>query len=1212
MFSPSSLCVLFTLLLPTLAGAAQTEVPMSLQPLHLLSQMSEAPQKLDLPERDWAWLRQRRTLTLGVVAPFTLPFDMIYSNGDYEGISADVMTMIKQQLGVNVKVIRYESRADAMTALRGGEIDLISRSSDYDRESSNTVVTRPYSINAPSLYRRLDEEGPIPFDLKGLTVAVSKDYLPYSELIERYPQAQFFTYNNTAQAMAAVAFQKIDIFLGDSVSSHYLINHSFFGYLKFLRFIKMDSGGYGFLLRDDDQRLLGILNASLSSFGPLRMNYVVKRWTGGGTVMPDDNVQLSEQEKHWLTKHPVARFMINDDMAPSAYFGANGHFNGVISDLFEIITQRTGLQFEIQRTDSFNSIQEALRDGDTDLAVLTPSPERLSHFRFSHPFATSSFALVISTAESGRERSSLSALGGKRLAITKGHVLIDTIRHDYPDIHLLTPPNNLDAMSMVVNGEADAALMTLSMARYYTARLYEKQLRVAGIVDSRDATANFAMRRGDTELQSILDKALLSIPPDELNAITIRWRANAAMSGQTWRDYKRVILEIVCCALLMLLISILRIIQLRRQIRRRVAAEKALNDQLEFLQTLNHAMPVPVYVRDREGHLLSCSRSYEHVMKLCQSQVLGKTALEMTNDTLVLAPSLHQSYLQAMEDGVAIEQQLEITVAGQLHVIEHWIQPFRDSTGAITGVICGWQDVSQHYQLIEQLQHAKDQADEANRAKTQFLATMSHEIRTPMSAVIGTLELALKRADHGVLDRQNIDIAYTSAKNLLELLGNTLDIVRIESGRLSFSPRRANLKNLVEMVARVFEGLARKKNLALILEVDAGTTLDVSIDPLRFKQILSNLVSNAIKFTERGRVTIRLMCRVVENGQMLDMHLQVQDSGIGISDEDRRLLFRPFAQVTQSDLSVHGGSGLGLVVSRSLCEMMGGRLDLVSAPGQGTTVNVTLKLKLLPTLTEERTPTPLHSETPPSWAMRVLIADDNILNRQMLRAQLEYLGCAVIETTNGLEALETWRQHPIDWLITDYHMPIMDGVELTLAIRQEEQRRKAGHLTILGLTADAQQEEMDRCLNAGMGDCLIKPVGLAILEQRLAALPSPGGAERAAMKRTQQHPIFNMDLLKPITGGNPVIVEQLRAELKRSNQRDLEELRLLAETRNNAVLSKLSHRMRGSAALMHNDYLRERCRELERCCEYEHDAVPALIQEIEKELLRIRCMLETQ
>ncbi|QOY73644.1 MULTISPECIES: transporter substrate-binding domain-containing protein [Pseudomonas] len=1199
----------FTVLLPAVSYGGAATIPMPQQPLHLLSQVSQEPQKLQLPEADWAWLRQRRALTLGVVAPFTLPFDMVYGNGDYEGISADVVTMLKQQLGLDLKVIGFADRGQAMAALRAGEIDLISRSSDYDRDSSDTVVTLPYSVNAPVLYQRQDSDIAVPPNLKGLTVAVSKDYLPYALLTERYPHAQFFTYGTTAQALAAVAFQNVDVFLGDSVSTHYLVNHSFFSYLKFIQFVKIDSGGYGFLLKQEDQRLLRILNASLTTFGQLRMSYLIKRWTGGGTVMPDDNVHLTAQEKRWLAQHPVARFMINDDMAPSAFFDAKGRFNGVISDLFEIITQRTGLKFEIQRASSFEGIQDALRDGDTDLAVLTASPERLNHIRFSHPFATSSFALVAPTAESGRERSSLNALAGKRLAIVQGHVLIDSIRKGFPTVKLITPANNLEAMRMVVNGDADAVLMTLSMARYYTARLYEKELRVAGVVDGQAATANFAMRRGETELQSIMDKALLSIPPDELNAITIRWRANAAMSGQNWRDYKLVILQIICCALLVLLVSIIRIVQLRRQIRRRVTAEKALNDQLEFLQTLNHAMPVPVYVRDREGRLLSCSRSYEHVMKLCQSEVLGKTALQTNHGDIELAPSLHQSYLQAMEDGNAIEQQLQITIEGQPHFIEHWIQPFRDSNGTIAGVICGWQDISQHHQLIEQLQQAKTQADEASRAKTQFLATMSHEIRTPMSAVIGTLELALKRADHGVLDRVNIDVAYTAAKNLLELLGNTLDIVRIESGHLSFSPRRANLKNLVEMVARVFEGLARKKKLDLILEIDAGTTLDVSIDPLRFKQVLSNLVSNAIKFTERGRIVIRLVCRVL-NGQTLNMHLQVQDTGIGISEADRQTLFRPFAQVTQSDLSVHGGSGLGLVVSRSLCEMMGGRLELTSTPGQGTTVNVTLKLKLLEPLPEEELPLPASSEATPSWAMRVLIADDNTLNRQMLRAQLEYLGCKVIEASNGLEALEAWRAFPVDWLITDYHMPVMDGVELTLAIRKEEQQRNASALTILGLTADAQQEEMDRCLNAGMGDCLIKPISLAILEQRLASLEPADKPAYKGARPTLHGPEFDMNLLQPITGGNPAIIQQLQAELMRSNQQDIEQLRDFSETRDLAGIAELAHRLRGSAALMRNDYLLGLCKELEHGCRTGAEDVPAQVRQVKKELRRIQNMLE--
>ncbi|WP_052506127.1 transporter substrate-binding domain-containing protein [Pseudomonas sp. MRSN 12121] len=1201
------------------SGFALTTAPVSAATapglLRLSSQIPPEPLRMNLTEADWAWLREKKTLTLGVVGTAALPFEVVYGNGDYEGISADVVQMLKQQLSVDIRIVGFTSREAAIAALAAHKVDLVSRASDFGHSASSTVLSKPYAQNVPTLYRRQGDDRSVPSDLRGMRVAVVNGYLPAELLAQRFPQAQILLYSNNVQAMAAVAFQGIDLYLGDSLSAHYLINNSFFNYLKFTRFVDVNTGGYGFVLRPQDTRLLHILDQTLSTIGVARMDQIVKRWTGGGNIMPQAQITLSPQEQRWLAQHPVARLMINDDMAPSAFFDVNGRFNGVISDLFEVITQRTGLRFEILRVSSFQGIQDALRDGQTDLAILTPSLERQNDFRFTHPFANSSFSLVTSTH--GANLSSLAALAGKRLAITRGHVLIDAIARDHPDIVLLNPSNNLDAMRMVANGEADAALMALSMARYYTARLYEKQLHISGILDGEMATASFAMRRGDLELHSIMDKALLSIAPDELNAITARWRANAAMSGQTWRDYRYVIMEIICFALLVLFVSIARILQLRRQIRRRQAAEKALNDQLEFLQTLNNAMPIPVYVRDDQGRLLSCSSSYEQVMNLTQPELLGKTALQIPLEHFEIAQTLHNSYLRAMDTGQAIEQRYEVTIAGAPRIIDHWIQPFRDSTGRIKGVICGWQDVSQHHQLVHDLQQAKEKADDASRAKTRFLATMSHEIRTPMSAIIGTLELALKQADQGVLERHQIDLAYTSAKNLLELLGNTLDIVRIESGHLSISLRRCTLKEMVEPVTRVFEGLARQKNLRLILEIDAGATREVLIDPLRFKQVLSNLVSNAIKFTHQGSIAIRVSTQA-EGPHLMGVHLQVSDTGIGISEEDLSLLFRPFSQVAQSTLNTLGGSGLGLVVSRSLCEMMGGRLEMLSTLGRGTTINVTLTLKLLDPvpIRDVLQPSPrtgasgLAAPRPASavpagiGSARILVADDDNLNRQMLRAQLEYLGYQVVEAGNGLEALELWNQQAFDCLITDYHMPLMDGVELTLAIRDKERGRGSGPLLILGLTADAQQEEVERCINAGMRDCLIKPAGLEVLRERLGALPGVPQASPPVASSPAVTPTVERRPLIDIGVKDPAILQLLLDEARKSNQRDLAELRTLLAHPDKKRLGSLLHRIKGSASLMRNAYLGGLC----KFGDVEAEGIDGLLDRarmIEKELLRI-------
>ncbi|HBO7426988.1 MULTISPECIES: transporter substrate-binding domain-containing protein [Pseudomonas aeruginosa group] len=1179
----SKLLLLFICLLLPAVPLAATQAGASMT---LFSQMHVEHEDMVIGEDDWAWVRHKGTLRVGVALDETAPFNVRLDDENYEGITADVTALVGQLLGMRIKLVAYATHAAAIEALGAGQIDLLG--SHYSAlEQPALVSSRPYARDRLAVFKRVGEPRNSSADLAGLRVAVAREH--DEELRQRFPRARFVVFDNHDEAIAAVAFGHTDLYIDDVLSAYQRINRSFYGYVKFERFADTRSdGGYGYLLRSDETRLLRVVNAAIGAIDQDRLEYIARRWVGGGSLPTGERIALTPEERRWVARHPVVRLVINDDLAPLAFFNSNDVFSGITSDLLEMISRRTGLHFQVSsRSGGFPEQIAALQKGQADLAIMSRSSRREETLRFTRSFLSTSFVLIARADEKGRAER-VGNLDGKRLAIPSGHVGIQGVRDRYPQAAVVEVETTLDAMNLVYEGRAEAAVVPLVSARYYIVRLFHERLAVADQVALGPATANFAVRRGDTELQTILDKALLSISPGDLSDVVNRWRSPPGMSGQTWVDYTRLIAEIVAAAAGLLLLSLGWVTYQRRQIRDRLRVEQALNDQLQFVEALTDSMPPPLYVRDANGRMLSCNRSYLSSVGLAAEQVLNRTVLELPMENFETGPQFHRNYLEAMRDGRTIESVHEVVLGGRKCWIDHWIQPFRDANGTVRGVICGWLDISEHRKLVAELKEAKNLADEASRAKTTFLATMSHEIRTPMNAVIGILELALKRADTGRVDRSSIEIAYASAKSLLELIGDILDIARIESGRLGLSPKRANLRELVESVARVFEGLARQKRLSLILDIDASINGDVLLDAMRFKQILSNLVSNAIKFTDEGSISIRIDGHLVEPS-LLQVNLCVEDTGIGISLGDQQQLFRPFAQVERNVQNTEG-TGLGLVICRSLCEMMGGRLVMSSALGQGTRVDVELRLQVLePVSVSER---PVQVGNRQARRLQVLVVDDHAVNRQILHQQLSFLGHDVQEAENGLAALNLWHEQPFDMVITDCHMPLMNGSDLARSIRQEERENNEEPVVILGLTADAQPEEIERCIQAGMNECLIKPIGLDVLEERLLALGFAEEQEETSPVSLDAEPVaapplpllYDLESLHALTGGEPSMLRRLLDELLTSNRKDLEALEILVQRQETGELAELAHRIKGAARVVRGEQLVDSCRRLEEAC----------------------------
>ncbi|MFY0480016.1 ATP-binding protein [Achromobacter marplatensis] len=529
---------------------------------------------------------------------------------------------------------------------------------------------------------------------------------------------------------------------------------------------------------------------------------------------------------------------------------------------------------------------------------------------------------------------------------------------------------------------------------------------------------------------------------------------------------------------------------LRRKNAQHKRSEQRLKDLVAFQTGVLDAIPQPIVLRGADLNFLACNSAFERLLNRSRKQLRTKsvTAAAELMVREVESAEIEEDYRQVLATGLPLSKDRTVHVSGRAMDVQHWIEPLRNAGGAVVGVVGGWMDITQRQRVMKELAVARDRAEGANRTKTTFLASISHEIRTPMNAIMGMLELTLSHADLPEQDRLQLTTAYSASQSLLALIGDLLDLSKMEAGKFQFLPQPTNLCQLTEDVVDVFQPIAAAKGLDLTLTIVRPERMAPahSVDPLRLKQILNNFVSNAIRFTERGSIRVHVEAELRE-GDRQTVLLKVVDTGVGIPSQALDTLLEPFVQVQETIRAMDRGTGLGLSICDRLVKKMGGTIQIDSELGVGTTMSVRLSLPVAAAQPESVCDAvPVKPAAPVCTGLDVLIVDDQASNVLLLRRQLEKLGHRVSSAGNGLEALTLMDARAFDIVVCDCAMPVMDGYTFARTLRQRG--GAAAKLPILGYTAGAHDAEIDRARDAGMDEILIKPVNLDSLNRAIATL----------------------------------------------------------------------------------------------------------------------------
>ncbi|MGD0958745.1 MAG: transporter substrate-binding domain-containing protein [Methylomonas sp.] len=1053
---------------------------------------AEPPLNPTLNAEEKAWIHEHPVVLYGAEKDWP-PFDFVNPSGEPSGLSRDMLILIGKSSGLEFQPV-IGAWDDLLKQAEAGKIELLPALIETEERKIYFNFTESYHAMLAYFFVHEAVNAKSMADLDGKTVAIPSSYAQIVEIKKLYPKIKILETDSLMAAVQAVIERKADILLETySVMNYVLKQNSITSIRPFKALPFSDARQLRMAVRKDNPLLFSIMQKSLAAIPLNEKKEIDEKWLGYPVSQDTDSLELSPEERNWLAAHVLMRVTAVPTSPPFESFDKQGRYIGMAAEYLQAMENKLGVRFEFIPASDWRQAIDMINRHEVDVLSVSRDNELNNHLLVTQPYLSSPIVIVMRDDEDYTEN--IEQIENRRLAVVGGYGYSESIRRHYPKITFRQTASIEQGLLDVSTGMIDGLLCPLANAGYLIGSQGIRNVRIVGKTEFISNWA-FAVRDDYPILAGLMDKALHNIRPSEKQKISENWGKPQFVVKTDFL----LLAKIISVFLLLLVLIFFWNRRLIREIKSRKRSEEqvqVLNQRLALatsiaslgIYELEWSDPPQVYFDKQMYEIYGLSDNH----KLSYPEWFGYIHAD---DHALVKASVSKLLAQACEDHIEYRivrpdgQIRNIYRGASSTIINNGMQ----KVARITGV--NW-DITKYKNTEIALKNAIQQAENASRAKTQFLANMSHEIRTPLNAIIGFTELLNEQIKDQRL-KSFVQIIQTAGHSLLALINDILDLSKIEAGKMRLDKKLCNPHTLFSELGQIFMIKIREKNLDFILDIDADIPDNLILDATRLRQILFNLIGNAVKFTESGH--IRLRARSGNENRILsklDLYIDVEDTGIGISQDQQALIFQDFEQLEGQDVRKYGGTGLGLAISQRLTQIMDGEISLVSAPGVGSTFTIHLKEVDIASVKIEQAA--IDEQKPVRFLpAALLVVDDVADNRALLRACFADAELTVVEVENGLEAVNAVQHGNFDLVLMDIRMPVMDGYQAA------EKIKAFSDVPIIALTASVMQDEYKLVKNIHFDGYLRKPVFKADLFKMLMAflpfefIESPPAAQTGA------------------------------------------------------------------------------------------------------------------